>query len=107
MYIYGWRKQLLGISIAAGILAIIFSAPYFIPPKFKAEVVVFPAMTTSVSKAVLPQSFSSRGQDVLEFGSEQEAENLLQILNSDDIRTKIIEKYDLMWCKSPLVFVCS
>ena len=96
MYIYGWRKQLLGISLAAGILAVIFSAPYFIPPKFKAEVVVFPAMTTSVSKAVLPQSFSSRGQDVLEFGSEQEAENLLQILNSDDIRTKIIEKYDLM-----------
>lgn len=96
LYIYRWRKPLIGFSLAAAVLAVIFSAPYFIPPKYKSTVVVFPSTTNSVSKAVLPQQFATKGQDVLEFGDEQEAEQLLQILNSDEIRTKIIEKYDLI-----------
>ncbi|MGZ4118180.1 MAG: hypothetical protein ACXVPY_11890, partial [Bacteroidia bacterium] len=37
-----------------------------------------------------------KDQDVLEFGQEEEAEQMLQILNSDEIRTKICNKYHLM-----------
>ncbi len=96
LYLYEWRKVLIAVTVGAAVLAVIFSAPYFVKPKFRSEVVVFPATTNSVSKALLPQQFSSRGQDVMEFGDEQEAENLLQILNSDEIRNRIIEKYDLL-----------
>lgn len=96
LYIYHWRKPLIGFSLAAAVLAAVFSAPYFIPPLFKSTVVVFPSTTNSVSKAVLPQQFATKGQDVLEFGDEQEAEQLLQILHSDEIRNQIIEKYDLL-----------
>ncbi len=96
VYLYNWRKPLLVVSIVAGVLAAIFSGPTFIKPKFESTVTVFPSTTNSLSKALLPQKFASRGQDILEFGKEEEAEQLLQILNSDEIRDSIINKFKLL-----------
>jgi len=96
VYIYNWRKPLIIVSLVAVVLAAVFSAPYFIPPKYKSTVTVFPTTTNSLSKALLPQQFASRGQDILEFGEEEQAEQLLQILNSDEIRSRIIDNYDLL-----------
>jgi uncharacterized protein involved in exopolysaccharide biosynthesis len=96
LFAWKWRKPLLIVSLAAALVAVIFSSPYFIKPRFKSTVVVFPSTTYSVSKALLPQSGMTRSQDVLEFGEEQQADQLLQILNSDEIRQRIIDKYDLM-----------
>lgn len=84
------------VTVVAAILAAIFSAPAFIPPKYKSTVTVFPTTTNSLSKALLPQQFASRGQDIMEFGEEEQAEQLLQILNSDEIRNRIIDKYNLL-----------
>ncbi len=96
IYLYKWRIPLLGVAVLAAILAAIFSGPSFIDPKYKSTVTIFPTTTNSLSKALLPQQFASRGQDILEFGAEEEAEQLLQILNSDEIRNRIIERYNLM-----------
>lgn len=96
VYLYHWRWPLIIVTVVAAVLAAIFSAPAFIPPKYESSVTVFPTTTNSLSKALLPQKFSSRGQDILEFGEEEQAEQLLQILNSDEIRDKIIAKYELM-----------
>lgn len=96
LFAWKWRKPLLIVSIAAAIISAVFSSPYFIKPRFKSTVVVFPSSTYSVSKALLPQTGMTKTQDVLEFGEEQQADQLLQILNSDEIRSRIIEKYDLM-----------
>lgn len=96
VYMYKWRIPLISITVVAAILAAVFSAPYFIPPKYKSTVTVFPTTTSSVSKGVLPQQFSSRGQDILEFGEEDQAEQLLQLLNSDEIRTQVIQKFNLL-----------
>lgn len=95
VYLYDWRKPLIIVTVAAAVLAAIFSGPSFIEPKYKSTVTVFPTTTNSLSKALLPQKFSSRGQDILEFGEEEKAEQLLQILNSDEIRNQVIEKFDL------------
>jgi uncharacterized protein involved in exopolysaccharide biosynthesis len=92
---YHWRKPLIIVSLVAAVFSLIFSSPQFITPLFRSEVVVFPSTTHSVSIAVLPQNYPT-GHDVMEFGDEQEAENLLQVLHSDEIRQRIIEKYDLM-----------
>ncbi len=94
VYLYSWRKPLILFSLLAAILAAIFSAPFFIKPKYKSQVVLFPTTTNSVSKALLDERNSDK--DILEFGKEEEAEQLLQILNSDQIRSRIIQKYDLM-----------
>lgn len=96
VYLYRWRVPLLIVTVVAAVLAAVFSAPAFIPPKYKSTVTVFPTTTNSLSKALLPQQFSSRGQDIMEFGEEEQAEQLLQILNSDEIRSSIIQKYHLL-----------
>ncbi len=91
-----WKKKfhILIVTGLAAISAIIFSGPAFIPPKYKSTVVLFPTSTNSISKALLTQSQAPK-QDVLQFGEEENAEQLLQILNSSVIRDRIVNKYNL------------
>jgi len=94
-FFYRWRKPLLIVTLFAGIVSIIFTGPAFIKPRFKSTVVFYPATTNSISKALLNENAYDRS-DPLAFGEEAEAEQLIQILYSDDIQSSIIEKYDLM-----------
>lgn len=94
-YIFRWRKPLLIITVLAAIGSAIFSGPAFVPPKYKSTVIMFPTSTASVSKSLLAKN-SMQKEDLLQFGEEEQAEQLLQILNSDEIRGKVINKYDLM-----------
>lgn len=95
LFLYKWRKPLMLIAVIAIICSVIFSSPWFITPKFKSTVIMFPTSTNAVSKALLSESFGNK-QDILEFGEEEQAEQLLQILNSNQIRAKVIKKYSLM-----------
>lgn len=88
-----WRKPLSYIGLAAVLISTI--ASFLITPKFKAVVVMFPTQNNSISKALLNENTSGK-EDILKFGEEEEAEQMLQILNSDEIRGKICSKYDLM-----------
>jgi hypothetical protein len=96
LLMYKWRKPLIIVPIVAAILAFVFTRPMFIKPLFKSSVILFPSTTNSLSKALLPQANSFSNQDILEFGDEQQAEQLLQILNSGEIRDSIVQKFDLM-----------
>ena len=96
LFAWKWKKPLISISLATAIIAFIFSSPPFVFPRYKSTVVVFPSNTYSVSKALLPQQFATGNQDILQFGEEQQAEQLLQILNSDEIRDRIVQEFDLM-----------
>ncbi len=89
-----WWKPLLVVTLMGALASLIFSGPYFITPKYKSTVIFFPAATNSLSKAILETS-GSENQDILAFGEEEQAEQMLQILNSDEIREIIIRKYDL------------
>lgn len=92
-FIFKWRKLLTVIGIAALIISSIIALT--IQEKYKSTVILFPATTSSISKALLSEN-NFKQDDVLEFGAEEEAEQMLQILNSDEIRTKICEKYNLL-----------
>ncbi|HIA10755.1 MAG TPA: hypothetical protein EYN38_04530 [Flavobacteriales bacterium] len=94
-FLYVWRKPLIIVSVAAAILSAVFSAPFFIKPKYESRVILFPGSTSSISKAVLNESAGIKN-DILEFGEEEQVDQLLQILNSDDIKFRIISKYNLM-----------
>ena len=87
-FLYEWRKPLLLAPVIAGIVAAIASTPIFIQPLYESIVTVFPATTNSPSKALLPQN-SYQDEDFLEFGAEEQAEQLIQILNSDAILTPL------------------
>ena len=95
LLIYIWKKRLvlMGVGLLAGIASIIISL--MITPMFESSVIMFPTSSASVSKDLLSQNYSGR-QDVHGFGEEQQAEQLLQVLNSEPIRSRIIEKYNLL-----------
>lgn len=95
--VFLWQKRmiLIGLTLTAAVLAAIFSAPFFITPKFKSSVVLIPTSTNSISKALLGITQDYK-QDLLQFGEEEHAEQLLQILNSSKIRDRVVQKYDLM-----------
>ena len=95
LFLYHWRKPIIIIAAIAFVGAIIFSSPYFITPKFKSTVIMFPTSTGSISKALLSEVQTAE-QDVMQIGEEEQAEQMLQILNSSRIRDKIIISYDLM-----------
>src|SRR4051812_33030244 len=91
-FIYKWRKQLMIVGISAALISGI--ASLVIRNKYKSTVVVFPATTNSISKSLLNDNYVK--EDVLQFGEEEQAEQMLQILNSDAIRGRIIQKYKLL-----------
>ena len=93
LFLLKWWKPL----VIVGAVAIVASAgfSFLITPKFKSTVVLFPTSTNAVSKALLADNFGPK-QDILEFGEEEQAEQMLQILNSNEIRSRVIKKFDLM-----------
>lgn len=56
---------------------------------------MFPASNSSISQSLLNEQ-PSKGQDITAFGEDDQAETLLQILNSNKIRDRIVQKFDLM-----------
>lgn len=95
LFVFRWKKPLIIVSLLAAVLSAIFSAPMFIKPKFESTVIMFPTSTASISKSLLAKNNPSK-EDLLAFGEEEQAEQLIQILNSDEIRGRVVEKYNLM-----------
>jgi uncharacterized protein involved in exopolysaccharide biosynthesis len=95
LLIYIWKKRvvLLTVGFIAGVASIIISL--MITPMFRATVIMFPASGASVARELMAQTYSGR-QSVYGFGEEEQAEQLLQVLHSEPIRTRIVEKYNLM-----------
>lgn len=71
-----WKKHFMIVSIAAIVVASIFSSEFIIKPKYKSFAIVYPA-------------------NISPYGSESTAEQLLQLLESSDIRNTIIRKFNL------------
>lgn len=95
LFVLRWRKPLVIVTVVAAVLSAVFSAPMFVTPKFESTVIMFPTSTASISKSLLAKNNAAK-EDLLSFGEEEQAEQLLQILNSDEIRAKIVDRYNLM-----------
>ncbi len=90
-----YKKHLAIIGVAAIILSVIFSSPFFITPLYKSTVILYPTASKSISKALLSET-SGNQKDILEFGEEEQTEQMLQILNSNRIMDRVIKKYNLL-----------
>ncbi|MCC7301226.1 MAG: hypothetical protein IT233_01155 [Bacteroidia bacterium] len=93
VFLFSWRKPILLLTALGAVASIAVSLA--IPNKYKSTVILFPSTTSSVSKALLSQNPGQK-DDILRFGEEEDAEQMLQILHSSKIRDRIIQKYDLM-----------
>jgi len=87
------KKTLLIVVTIAIIVSVL--ASLLIQNKYESKVVLFPTTTSSISKALLSEHNTNK-EDILKFGEEEEVEQMLQILHSDEIRNKIVEKYNLL-----------
>jgi len=92
-YIYSKRKPLLLISSIAFVLSVIVSL--LITPKFLSSVIMFPASSASVSQALVSTTGGNSKNGIMSFGEEEQTEQLLQILNSDEIKEKLTQKFHL------------
>ena len=79
-----WRKPLIIITIAAGILAFFFSM--FIKPMYRSTAIIY---------APLYNSFVVENLDVRRYGHEHETEQLVQILNSRALKDSIATQFNL------------
>ena len=95
LFVYRWRKQLLIVVLTAIFGSWFFSLPWFITPKYRSIVILYPASTNSVSKSLV-EDHAAKGQDILSFGEDEQAEQLLQILNSSKIRDRVVREFNLM-----------
>ena len=91
-YILKKLKFLALVAVAAAIVS--GAASFLITPKYKSKVVLFPAASTPLSQVLLTNYPTNK--NIEGFGEEEEAEQVLQVLYSDMIKDKIINKYDLL-----------
>ncbi|MFO8129504.1 MAG: hypothetical protein R6T99_06345 [Bacteroidales bacterium] len=94
-FLYKWRKPLIIVIILSVAASWFFSGPLFIDPKYRSKVILFPVSTNSISKVLISQSTGIK-DDILGFGEEEQAEQLLQLLNSNKIRDRVIQKFNLI-----------
>lgn len=94
VFIYKWRKTLLVLGVAAAVLSAVISSPVFVTPLYKSTVIMYPSASNSVSKLLLNDNTTIK-QDVLGFGADEQIQQMLQILNSNRIKDKIIDRFKL------------
>lgn len=89
-FIFDRRRTFVVIGFASAVLASI--AALLMEEQFKSTVIMFASPQHSIGEQFYEEV---KRNDLLEYGETEDAERLLQILNSDRIRSRIIEKYDL------------
>lgn len=88
--LYVWRKPIVIVCTAAAVISAAVSM--MIPSRYRSSVVLYAEQQHSFG-AQLFEEFQKA--DLLTYGEEKDAERLIQIINSDQIRNNIIEKYNL------------
>ena len=71
-----WKIHFMIITAASIVVSIIFSCAYFMPPTYKSTAVVYPS-------------------NIIPYSDESPSEQLLQLLESGDIRNAVVRKFKL------------
>lgn len=87
--LWKWRKVLIGVTLLAALVSAGISLT--MDEYYKSVAIIFPAKSSSVTL----RSNANEKDKLTEFGEEESAEQLLQILGSAEVRDKIISTYDL------------
>ncbi len=91
-FIFAKRKILFFLTAIGAVSSVIVSL--LITERYKSIVILYPASSTSVSQSLLSDRITEK--DILKFGEEEEVEQILQILYSDDIRTTVVKRFNLL-----------
>lgn len=87
-----WRKPIMIASISAFIIST--AVAFLLSPQYKSVATIFPTRSFSVSKLLIEQNIGNQ-EDYMQIGDDDDAEKLLQILNSDQLKKLVADKYNL------------
>jgi uncharacterized protein involved in exopolysaccharide biosynthesis len=92
LLLFIWKKRfpIVIITLSGAIIALIVSL--LLTPLFRSTAIVFPAATSTVSFSEQRNAKASS----MDFGEEEQAEQLIQILQSSRIRNRVVERFQLM-----------
>lgn len=90
--LWGQRRMIILVTLAACVLGAVVS--FLVHERFKSQVVLFPAVSNSPSRATLLDGGSR--DDLLGIGDEEDAQQLLQMLQSNELRVRTEDQFDLM-----------
>ena len=90
-----YRKPILIILAVAALCAVLFSAPFFITPLYNSTTIIYPTSSNSISKVLISTTYQSE-KDIMNFGEDEQTEQMLQVLNSNRVRDKVINRFNLM-----------
>ena len=75
--IWKWKKHLIAVGTIAIVLSAVFSSSIFIKPKYKSTARIYPSV------------------NIVTFSDESQSEQLLEIINSRDIKLQLIDMFNL------------
>ncbi len=90
VFLYKWKWKIIIICFLAAVLSAL--ASYLIEEKYKSTAIMFATQQHSFGEQLLEEL---KTEDILEYGEKEDAERLIQIINSDKIRNNIIEHFNL------------
>jgi uncharacterized protein involved in exopolysaccharide biosynthesis len=90
VFLWKWRKPLLIVTLLAAITSAGLS--FLIQETYMSTAIIFPAKSNTVTLS----ENQTQNESPLQIGTEEEAEQLIQILNSAEIRDSIVQWFDLM-----------
>ena len=92
-FILKYKTHLLIIAIIAIIVSATIS--FLIKPKFKSSVVLFTTSSTSTSQSLVTQN--TQKNNFLKFGEDEDIEQFMQMLLSNEVQKMICGKYNLFY----------
>lgn len=75
--IWKWKKHLIAVGTIAVVLSAVFSSSTFIKPKYKSTARIYPSI------------------NIYTFSDESQSEQLLEIINSRDLKLQVIDMFNL------------
>lgn len=90
VFIWKRRKFILIFTAVSAVVAVVIS--FLMTPLYRSTAIVFPAATSTVSFSEQRNAKAAS----MDFGEEEQAEQLVQILHSSRIRDRIVDQFGLM-----------
>lgn len=92
LLVFIWRKRKIILIVTAIAMVVSVIVSFLMTPIYRSTAIVFPAATSTVSFSEQRNAKAAS----MDFGEEEQAEQLVQILQSSRIRDKIVAQFDLM-----------
>lgn len=92
LILFIWKKRKIITIISLSVAVITTVVTFLMTPLYLSTAIVFPAATSTVSFSEQRNAKASS----MDFGEEEQAEQLVQILSSSKIRDLVVRRFDLM-----------